>query len=293
MPIGRPGILIFTDDAGTWTAGSAVYSINGNDYTQAWGTNKDTSMTALAAQLAADPDVDTAVYNSTAHTITCTPLIGKQLFGETDLSGVTGTMAAVTITTTPAYPTWATDPAAELNEPSSGEKAVGWIHDNMPPASWLNWLQNLVCGWLLWIDDFIGNHDVETTGEGDLTFSNNQFDTTKTLHYYWKKSVPREGKTLVELSFDGFLTAAGSTTTFTSDEPIAFPIRPVYAREIPVIVSDAIPGLGVMNIDGSNVVDFGVFKHDSGTNLRIAYSDWAYPAPSYKGVIQSVVRYFI
>ena len=108
MKIGKPGILIFTDDEGTWTAGDVVYSINGTDYTQSFSSDKDTSMEALAVQLAADANVNTAIYNLGAHTITCTPIIGKQLYGEADVSDVTGTMAAVAITTTPTYPDWCT-----------------------------------------------------------------------------------------------------------------------------------------------------------------------------------------
>jgi hypothetical protein len=156
MTIGKPGIITILDDAGAFTAGHIHVSINGTEYTQNFSSDKNTTMTALAAQLAANAETDTAVYSSGAHTIVITPLIGKQLYITSDVSGVTGGMT-VTISTTPAYPTWATDPAAELVEPSDPLKATGWIHGNKPPASWFNWLFNLLFLWVKWVEDQIEN----------------------------------------------------------------------------------------------------------------------------------------
>lgn len=47
--------------AASWTVGSEIIVINGRTYTQAFTTDNDTSMAALAAQLAADTDVQSAV----------------------------------------------------------------------------------------------------------------------------------------------------------------------------------------------------------------------------------------
>ena len=86
------GTRVLTDNDGTWTAGSAVVTVNGNEYTQAFSTDKDTSMAALAAQIQGDDDVNTAVYSAGSNTITITAATGSQLAITFDLDGITGTM---------------------------------------------------------------------------------------------------------------------------------------------------------------------------------------------------------
>lgn len=44
------------------------------------------------------------------------------------------------------FPRWATDSGRVL-EPSSGVKDTGWQIDDVPPARWMNWLQNLQYEW--------------------------------------------------------------------------------------------------------------------------------------------------
>jgi hypothetical protein len=92
---------IITDDAGTYTAGAITVSVNGDSYSQDYNTDKDTTLTALAAQLAAHRDVDTATYSSTTHTITLVANAGKSLYVTTTLTSITGTMTmAITNSTT-------------------------------------------------------------------------------------------------------------------------------------------------------------------------------------------------
>jgi hypothetical protein len=86
------GTKTLTDNAGTYTAGSAEVTVNGTLLTQAYSVDKNTTLTALAAQIQAHADVATAVYNSGAHTIVITPDTGKLLSIEGDLSGITGLM---------------------------------------------------------------------------------------------------------------------------------------------------------------------------------------------------------
>lgn len=45
------------------------------------------------------------------------------------------------------FPRWATDVGRVL-EPSSGVKDVGWQIDDVPPARWMNWLQNMAYEWI-------------------------------------------------------------------------------------------------------------------------------------------------
>lgn len=91
LPVANQAVL--TDDAGTFTAGSIAVTVNGTVITQAWGTDKNTTMTALAAAIQAGvTGVYSAVYNSGAHTITLKAR-NIAVTAVADLSGVTGTMA--------------------------------------------------------------------------------------------------------------------------------------------------------------------------------------------------------
>jgi hypothetical protein len=86
---------IITDNAGTFTAGSIVVTVNGTAVTQAYdGSGKDTTMTALAAQIQDLSTVATAVYNSGSHIITITPEANTPLSISVDVSGITGSMTA-------------------------------------------------------------------------------------------------------------------------------------------------------------------------------------------------------
>lgn len=45
-------------------------------------------------------------------------------------------------------PTWATGGDAEITEPSTQEKADGWVPEDLPPAQYVNWFWNAVGTWL-------------------------------------------------------------------------------------------------------------------------------------------------
>jgi hypothetical protein len=91
LPVANQAVL--TDDAGTFTAGSIAVTVNGTVITQAWGTDKNTTMTALAAAIQAGvTGVYSAVYSSGSHTITLKAR-NIAVTAVADLSGVTGTMA--------------------------------------------------------------------------------------------------------------------------------------------------------------------------------------------------------
>lgn len=49
-------------------------------------------------------------------------------------------------------PEWATDGDAQVVEPTSGKKAIGWVPREHPPAQYLNWWQRLVYEWIEWLD---------------------------------------------------------------------------------------------------------------------------------------------
>jgi len=90
-PMARTTVI--TDDAGTYTAGAIVVTVNGVTATAAYTTDKNTTLTALAAAIQALASVATAVYNSGAHTITITAEDNLDLGAVTvDISAITGTM---------------------------------------------------------------------------------------------------------------------------------------------------------------------------------------------------------
>jgi len=90
-------ICTITDSAGTYTAGAIVVTVNGFTATAAYDTNKDTTMTALAAAIQALNSVETAVYTAGSHTIVITAVANEALTVSVDITGITGNM---TITST-------------------------------------------------------------------------------------------------------------------------------------------------------------------------------------------------
>jgi len=97
------GTKTLTDDAGTYTAGSISVTVNGTEYVESYDTDKNTTLTALAASIAANAAVSTCVYTSGSHTIVITPTAGYNLSVEYDLSGITGSMTfALSATATEA-----------------------------------------------------------------------------------------------------------------------------------------------------------------------------------------------
>lgn len=49
-------------------------------------------------------------------------------------------------------PTWATDPGAQIIEPSGARRSLGWVPGDRPPAQEFNWWQNAVGQWVDWLD---------------------------------------------------------------------------------------------------------------------------------------------
>ncbi len=81
--------------SGTYTAGSITAVANGRTYTQTFSTDLDGTLTAMAVQLAADDDIDTAEYTAGTNTLVITPLAGKAVGVTFGLTGITGTMSYV------------------------------------------------------------------------------------------------------------------------------------------------------------------------------------------------------
>jgi hypothetical protein len=81
------GTKTMTDNAGTYTSGAITGKVNGHAFTAAYDSNKNTTLTALAAAIAAadTTNIASAVYSSGAHTIVVTPNAGC-LVAITDLS---------------------------------------------------------------------------------------------------------------------------------------------------------------------------------------------------------------
>lgn len=59
-------------------------------------------------------------------------------------------------------PRWADGGSAEVTEPASGKKDIGWLSAERPPAQYFNWLFNLIYQWMEYLDDgaFTGDHSI-------------------------------------------------------------------------------------------------------------------------------------
>jgi hypothetical protein len=98
LPVENQCVIL--DDAGTFTAGDIVTTVNGTAITTTFGTDKDTTMTAHAAAiLAGVTGVSACAYSAGSHTITIQTR-DISLTVETDVSGLTGTMTITSYTTT-------------------------------------------------------------------------------------------------------------------------------------------------------------------------------------------------
>jgi hypothetical protein len=91
---------VITDSAGTFTAGSIVTTVNGTAITTNFGTDKDTTMTAHAAAIAAGvANVSSCAYSAGSHTITIQTR-NTALVVTVSVAGVTGTMTISSVTNT-------------------------------------------------------------------------------------------------------------------------------------------------------------------------------------------------
>ena len=65
-------------------------------------------------------------------------------------------------------PEWASGAEAEIVEPSSGKKSLGWVLGEFPPHSVFNWIQNLFYQWSAFLQNYSANH-VHDGGSSDLS----------------------------------------------------------------------------------------------------------------------------
>ena len=110
------GTKTITDNAGTFTAGDIVVTVNGTEITESFATDKDTTMTALAASIQALADVSTAVYSAVGHTIIITPVSTAVLGVSVDVTGITGTMTTTVSATGTETLTDALDAIRTVND---------------------------------------------------------------------------------------------------------------------------------------------------------------------------------
>lgn len=118
--------VVITDDAGTFTAGDIVTTVNGTAITTSFNTDKDTTMAAHAADLLAGiTDALSCAYVAGSHTITLI-LKNTDIVASVDVSGITGTMTISSVVTS------TTDVAADclgvcINTGSMEQDSAGLI----------------------------------------------------------------------------------------------------------------------------------------------------------------------
>lgn len=99
----RVATVTAIDNAGTFTAGSIKATVNGVLKTQVFITDKDTTLTALAAQIATVAGVSSCTYDPINHRTIIVPVTspaGVPVGLSIDITGITGTMLFTSYTTT-------------------------------------------------------------------------------------------------------------------------------------------------------------------------------------------------
>ncbi len=89
--------VVITDDGGTYTAGNIVAVVNGVTITEAFDTDKATTLGNLAASIQALAFITSAVYAGGSDTITIVAADDVRLAVSVDVSGITGTMTISSI----------------------------------------------------------------------------------------------------------------------------------------------------------------------------------------------------
>lgn len=167
--------LVFS---GTYTAGSISAIVNGRTITQAFSTDLDGTLTAIASSIAADVDVDTAAYTAGTNTLVVTPLTGKAVGIEFVLTGITGTMTYA-ITATELSETYATALSAALDVSTDFygvTAATRTIAKQQVVADWAE-THKVICG--------LGSADDNIVDQADGT------DTTSIAYYIKSMSYER------------------------------------------------------------------------------------------------------
>ena len=97
--------LVFTENSAS--GGTFKGYVNGVEYSQAWSTSFDGTMTALAALMAANAAVASAVYTTGTNTLVVTPNTGYTVGITFDFSGATGGTPTSVLTCTELAETYA------------------------------------------------------------------------------------------------------------------------------------------------------------------------------------------
>jgi len=131
------GTKTLTDNAGTFTGGTIEVTVNGDEVSQAWGTDKDDTLTELAVGIQALDSVLTAAYNSVSHTIVITPATGEVLEVSFDISEITGTMTWELSATATENIDDALSAIEQENDDWYGVKIVNYVEqDLLDVAAW-------------------------------------------------------------------------------------------------------------------------------------------------------------
>lgn len=81
-----------------------------------------------------------------------------------------------------SLPEWASGPAAEIQDPGAGKRAIGWIAEK-PPHEWFNWLLNLIYQWCSWLNNFtkpVDHRYVSVTDSNTVANTGTDTDFNKT-----------------------------------------------------------------------------------------------------------------
>ena len=171
-------------------------------------------------------------------------------------------------TAQPDAPEWASAEGADIVEPSSERKAIGWEVDDKPPAGWFNWWKNLVYQWFNYLEEwrayFISTEETVFVFAPWAGFSETDYAGVDTWHNELAG---------IPLSAYAESLVTGKLRLYPFDTSRIDVIKSVGARVTPAIARethDDRVNVGLYYIDKEDglLVAVDDVDHDDGTNSK-------------------------
>lgn len=165
---------------------------------------------------------------------------------------------------------WANSVSADVVEPSAGQKEIGWVVDDRPPAGWLNWFQNAVCTFLSYLEENGSGWANNWSSVALMSSANSAFDV------YDISAGPAYG---VEEEYYLFVGDSNETISLPVNYIDATPNAIAFDLGITVIYSVEYGNgywlLGTNNTQyySSDLVTFVENDNNCGTVYKILYAD--------------------
>jgi hypothetical protein len=121
-------------------------------------------------------------------------------------------------------PEWATGGSADVSEPLTAKKQLGWVDDEIPPPEWFNWWMELVYDWIYYLSQgYIRVFDrletaFDTLAEGEVGLVNEDDASSGTAFlevlWYGAPTVGLDGDNTTAIEADGKYVYMGTYNRF-------------------------------------------------------------------------------